>query len=356
MSENSERQSTRNALHRNEDPSDRPEQRESLPALVPKALAGGVLMGLANLVPGVSGGTMLLAVGIYTVFIGAVADITSLRFRPRSLLVLSLVAVAAVAGILMLAGPIKGLVVAYRWIAYSLFIGLTLGGVPVILRMIDEDPQRRKKFVWAAAVAGFALMALVAALQQYGGVGGGVAGGGRLMLFFAGLAGASAMILPGISGGYLLLLLGQYVPILSAVDELKRAFGHVDFAAIWSVGVTVILPVGLGLVVGVAVVSNLLRYLLARHRHATLGVLLGILLGAVVGLWPFQEGVKPEAGEYFKGQVLSAQEAEEIPPEEYPTDFFSPGAGQVGISLLLLAAGFGATYAVSRLEPGKRRK
>ena len=354
MSENSERQSTRNALQRNEDPSWRPEQREPFPALVPKALAGGVLMGLANLVPGVSGGTMLLAVGVYTIFIGAVADITSLRFSPRSLLVLALVAGAAVAGILMLAGPIKGLVVAYRWIAYSLFIGLTLGGVPVILRMIGEDPQQRGNTVWTAAAAGFALMALVAALQQYGGVGGGVAGGGWLMLFVAGLAGASAMILPGISGGYLLLLLGQYIPILTAVDELKRALGLVDFAAIWSVGISVILPVGLGLLAGVAVVSNLLKYLLARHRHATLGVLLGVLLGAVVGLWPFQEGVKPEAGEHFKGQVLSAQEAEEIPPEEYPTDFFSPGAGQVGISLLLIAAGFGATYAISRLEPHRR--
>ena len=327
---------------------------ETLPirSLLPKALLGGMLMGLANLVPGVSGGTMLLAVGVYTLFIGAVADITSLRFRARSVLVLLIVAGAAVLGILLLAGPIKGLVVSYRWIAYSLFIGLTLGGVPVILAMVDERSRR----LWVAAAAGFAAMALLAALQQYGGVQGTGSGGSPIMLFVAGLAGASAMILPGISGGYLLLLLGQYIPILSAVDGLKQALGARDLEAVWDIGIAVILPVGLGLVVGVALVSNVLKFLLARYRTATLGVLLGVLLGAVVGLWPFQEGVAPQAGESFKGQVLSEEAAAEIEAEEYPTGFFHPSAGQIAAALLLVGAGFGATYGISRLEPEQSEK
>jgi putative membrane protein len=325
----------------------------SLPSLLPKALLGGMLMGLANLVPGVSGGTMLLAVGIYTVFIGAVADLTSLRFRGRSILVVAVVAGAAVLGILLLAGAIKDMVVANRWIAYSLFIGLTLGGVPVILHMID----RVYGSVRTGAIAGFAAMALVAALQQYGGAGGGgggTAGGGEwVMLFVAGLAGASAMILPGISGGYLLLLLGQYIPILSAVDTLREALGAGDLAGVWNVGVAVILPVGLGLVAGVAVVSNVLKFLLARYRRATLGVLLGVLLGAVIGLWPFQQGVPPDPGEVFKGRVVTEKSLSGIPAEDYPTDFFAPTAGQVVVSLVMVAAGFGITYMISRLEPQK---
>ncbi len=100
-----------------------------------RSLFGGLLMGLANLVPGISGGTMLLAVGIYEMFIEAIADMTRFRFRFRSLLVLGCVVLAAGIGIVLLAGLLKDLVLDHRWIMYSLFIGLTLGGLPVVWRM-----------------------------------------------------------------------------------------------------------------------------------------------------------------------------------------------------------------------------
>jgi putative membrane protein len=333
-------------LDRGETRSGDPAGELPLPLLLPKAVLGGVLMGLANLVPGVSGGTMLLAAGVYTVFIGAIADITALRLRPRSLTVVAAVAASAALGILLLAGPIKGLVVEHRWMAYSLFIGLTLGGVPVIWRMIGN--ASRQIFIWTAV--GFVGMGLIAWVQQYGSAGSGAADGSWPMLVVAGLAGASAMILPGISGGYLLLILGQYIPILSAVDTLKQALRSGDAAAAGEVGLAVVLPVGIGLVIGVAGVSNVLKWLLARHRRATLGVLLGLLLGAVVGLWPFQQGVEPQPGEVVGGEPLTAGEIAEMPPEEYPTVFFKPDAAEVGASLGLIAAGFAVTSAVSLLE------
>lgn len=83
-------------------------------------------MGLANLVPGISGGTMLLAAGIYPKFINAIADITRFRFRLQSILVLGTVVAAAGLAILLFAGLLKDLVIDQRWIMYSLFIGLTL--------------------------------------------------------------------------------------------------------------------------------------------------------------------------------------------------------------------------------------
>jgi putative membrane protein len=320
--------------------------------LLPKAVLGGVLMGLANLVPGVSGGTMLLAAGVYTVFIGAVADLTALHLRPRSLLTVAAVAASAALGILLLAGPIKSLVVEHRWMAYSIFIGLTLGGVPVIWRMIGTASRS----VLLGALTGFAGMGMIAWVQQYGGAGGGAAEGSWPMLVLAGLAGASAMILPGISGGYLLLILGQYIPILSAVDSLKQALRAGDAAAAGHIGLTVVLPVGIGLVIGVAGVSNLLKWLLERYRLATLGVLLGLLLGAVVGLWPFQEGVEPQPGDMVQGQRLSAEAITELSPEDYPTRFFTPDAAEAGLSLALAGAGFLVTFAVSLLERRNREE
>src|SRR5690606_31100461 len=71
---------------------------------------------------------------------------------------------------------------------------------------------------------------------------------------------------------------------------------------------TVLLPVGIGIVAGIAVVSNLLKMVLERYPRATLGVLFGLLLGAVVGLWPFQQGVPPEAGELLRGDRVAVVE------------------------------------------------
>jgi putative membrane protein len=168
------------------------------------------------------------------------------------------------------------------------------------------------------------------------------------MLVIAGIAGASAMILPGISGGYLLLILGQYVPILSAVDTLKTGLKGFDTAVISHVFVTVLLPVGIGILVGVIGVSNLLRFLLKRYHRATLGVLLGILLGAVVGLWPFQHAVKPEMGDIIKGETVTTENIHTFEREDYPTDYFTPTFAQVAGSIGLIGAGFLITYYISR--------
>ena len=313
-------------------------------ALVTRSVYGGVLMGLANLVPGISGGTMLLAAGIYPRFINAIADITRFRFRFQSLVVLGSVVAAAGIAILLFAGLLKDLVVEQRWVMYSLFIGLTLGGVPLVYKMVK--PLSGKSI--AAAFVAFAAMVGLALLQQYG-----IAGSGSksfLMMVVAGLAGASAMILPGVSGGYLLLLLGQYVPILGGIDRLKDALKAGDISAAMEPGLSVVLPVGIGVVLGVVVVGNLLKWLLEKHREPTLGALLGLLLGSTIGLWPFQVGVAPQVGDTIKGQVLTEESIAEIDKEDWKTEFFNPTGTQIGSSIALVLLGLGVTVGVSKLS------
>lgn len=301
-------------------------------------------MGLANLVPGISGGTMLLAAGIYPQFIASIAEVTTLSFRRRSMVLLAAVVLSAALAILLLAGTVKSLVVSHRWIMYSLFIGLTLGGVPVVWKMI----RRQTAAVWTGAAAGFLAMAALAILQSSGSGTEQSGIGGWVMLFVAGLAGASAMILPGVSGGYLLLVLGQYVPILTGIDQFKEALKALDMGRMFEVGLQVILPVGLGVVAGVVLVSNLLRWLLRHTKNATMGALLGLLIGAVVGLWPFQEGVEPELGSSFKGQEMTNERLAELDPADYPTERFAARPGQVAGSVALVAAGFVCTSLVAR--------
>ncbi|MHC4956595.1 MAG: undecaprenyl phosphate translocase family protein [Planctomycetota bacterium] len=320
----------------------------SLGARAVRGGVGGVLMGLANLVPGISGGTMLVASGIYGRFIDAVADVTRFRFSVDAFVTLAIVVGSALAAIVLLAGVVLGLVVDHRWVMYSLFIGLTLGGVPVVGRMAQPINRR----VHAGAVAGFVLMAALAILQANGeGAGGGEIGIG--LYFAAGVAGAGAMILPGVSGGYLLLVLGAYLPLLDSIDRFKEAGRAGDMGLVTEIGLQVITPVAAGVVVGVAVVSNGLKYLMHHFEKATLGVLLGLLFGAVVGLWPFQHGVKPEVGDEVKGRVMTEELIAKLAPKEYPTEFFRPEWWQVAVAILLIAAGFAATSMIAKLAPDK---
>ena len=286
---------------------------------------------------------MLLAAGIYSSFIEAIANLTKFRFRFRSLLVLGTVVAAAGIAILLGAGFLKDLVLSHRWVMYSLFIGLTLGGVPLVWRL--ARPASPAMII--CGLLAFGSMAALAVLQAMNYVGSGQSS--IAMLLIAGLSGASAMILPGLSGGYILLLLGQYVPILTAIDQFKDAIKAKDFAAAMDPALSVMLPVGIGVILGVVVVGNLLQWLLNRYRKPTMGLLLGLLLGSVCGLWPFQDGVKPEIGQIVKGSEVTLENIDEIDPEDWPTQYFRPTVTQSFSALGLIVLGFGVTMAVARI-------
>jgi putative membrane protein len=226
-------------------------------------------MGTANLIPGVSGGTMILALGVYEEFIGAVADVTALRFTRRSLFFLGLLGFSAAAAVLGLSSLILYLLFAFPAVMFALFIGLTLGGTPTLLRMIG----RPRGSVIIAVAAGLAVMVGVALFRT-----GTPLPRNTPMDLISGLVGSTTMVLPGISGSYMLLVLNQYDRVLGAVDDLRQG----SLAAL-----QIIVPVGVGVIAGIVGLSHLLKLLLIRYEKVTLGFLLGMLWGAVLGLWPF---------------------------------------------------------------------
>ncbi|NLX14467.1 MAG: DUF368 domain-containing protein [Phycisphaerales bacterium] len=229
----------------------------------------GVLMGTANLIPGVSGGTMVLAMGLYEEFIEAVADVTALRLRPARVAFLAILLAAAGLAVVFLASLILYLLFIAPSFMFALFIGLTLGGVPTLLRMIGQVSLS----CGVAMFAGLAVMATIAFTTQAADMPRNMA-----MDFVSGIIGTMAMVLPGISGSYILLVLNQYDRVIGAVDDLRR----MDWSALW-----IVIPVGVGVVAGMAGIANVLRYLLRRYEKVTLGFLMGLLLGSVLGLWPF---------------------------------------------------------------------
>jgi len=312
------------------------------PRLLVRCGVGGLFMGLANLVPGISGGTMLVVTGVFREFVSGVADLTSLRLRPRPIGVLAAIVGTAIVAIALLAGTVKGLVLDHRWVMYSLFIGWTLGGVPSVWRMA----RPLSPGVVAATIAGLLAMVGTFIVKP---AGASPVADSEAYLFAGGLLAAAAMVLPGISGGYLLLLMGLYVPILDAIDAFKTAVLGRDFDAaartLW-----VIVPVGLGVVGGVVGISHLVKWLLARWERPTSGVLLGLILGAFLGLYPFQVGVEPRPGQVVKGRVMTPDLIALLGKKDWPVEFFGPTPGQVVGALVLIAAATLMTLGLARLS------
>ena len=160
------------------------------------------------------------------------------------------------------------------------------------------------------------------------------------MLFIAGLAAGAAMILPGLSGSYVLLVLGQYVLILTTIDEARSAVSARDVEALTGAGMTMV-PVVVGVILGIGLVGILVRWMLSHLHSWTMGVLLGLLIGALFGLWPFRAPVPPPVGSVVRGvEVTSVEEAEAIKTKYWPTREFTPSGAQVAqaMGLVLLGA------------------
>ena len=308
-----------------------------------RCILGGVLMGLANLVPGISGGTMLLAVGIYRMMIEAIADLASFRSPLRSGVVLVLVILPALLAIVLLSGFAGRFVLESRWIAYSLFIGLTLGGIPVLVRSIGGITP----IGWLGCLIGLLIMAFLASSE--GDTSSGLGSSGVLMLVIAGICAGAAMLLPGLSGSYVLLVLGQYVVVLSAIDESRAALTERAWPELFTAMGTIV-PVGLGVIVGIALVGVVVRWCLSNLRQLTLGILLGLLVGALFGLWPFKQPVLPEIGSLVRGvEIVSIEQAEAIKTKYWPTVGFTPTAFQMAGSCAWILLGFAVSGAIGCL-------
>lgn len=259
-----------------------------------RGVIGGILMGLANLVPGVSGGTMILIIGLYDALISAIADVTRLRFTLHNVVLIGIVAGTAGLAIVLLAGPLRNLVVLQPTAMYALFIGMTLGGAPLLWRMMSPP----KPASMLAVAVGFLILVGVAVsstshsrltkedkarIQELVRRGEFPIKSDIPLDLAAGVLGMSAMVLPGISGAYMLLLLGRYEAILGAVAAMK------DYALSFGkegdpTALAVIVPVAIGSLVSLVAVTNVLKWLLQHREKPTVGLLLGILLGSVITL------------------------------------------------------------------------
>lgn len=241
----------------------------------------GIVIGIANAIPGVSGGTMMVSMGIYDEIIGCVTKLFSQL--KKSILTLLPYGIGMAVGIVGLSYGIKFLLTNYALQTSMAFVGLILGGIPILYGHI-----RGKKLGISHGVVFAAFFALILVLQLLGEGNGAQADltfgvWSCIKLFFVGIIAAATMVVPGVSGSMMLMLLGYYYPIINtitlAVDGLRNAdFGQILEAA------GVIIPMGLGVVLGIFVIAKIIEYLLNNYEGHTYCGILGLVIASPIAI------------------------------------------------------------------------
>ncbi len=287
----------------------------------------GVAMGAADVVPGVSGGTIAFISGIYQELIDSINKInftavkvlkeegvkSAWKYVNGNFFVALLAGVGI--SILSLAKGIKYLLETQPIGVWSFFFGLMVASVLFLWKDIKKwDVPAVVAIVVSAFVAYY--ITIIPPLASNNGL---------IFLFFAGALAICAMILPGISGAFILVLLGAYHTVLNAIDtfDLKILF-----------------IVGIGAVVGILSFSKALKWLFEHKRNTTMAGLTGFIIGSLNKVWPWKEVLDKEIDAHGKEIILLEKS---VLPNEFN------GEPQVLLALGLAIAGFVLIYSIEKL-------
>lgn len=261
----------------------------------------GALIGAAELIPGISGGTVALITGVYERLLDAVSHLFTAAQRlivgPHRLAgfreeirrtdwwLVGPVLVGMGGIVLTLAGVIESLVSADPVASRGLFFGLVAASLIVPIRMVQTEARQNNQTTSPARWLAGGVILIIAALAAFMLVG--LADGGTVaepplwVVFFAAAIAICALVVPGVSGSFFLLAIGLYSTTLQAVSSRDMAY---------------ILVFAAGALVGLVTIVRGMRWLLNRHRQFTLLAVIGLLLGSLRALWPWQRSESGDTG------------------------------------------------------------
>lgn len=290
----------------------------------------GLAMGAANKVPGVSGGVVAFVAGFYEEFIYSLQKVNFKAFkllingRFRSLYIyingkfLGLLILGMVISYFSVSKLLDYLIVHYELYVWAGFFGMIIGSIYYISRDFDDWTKQLLGFVLMGILAGIAISFLEPATGN----------DNLLFVFICGIIGVSGMTLPGLSGSFILILLGNYVLLL--VDSVNALFDTIadvftlDFSFLendYRIRLLQVLVVfSIGSLVGLVSLSHLLGYVLKRFKKETNAVIIGFITGSLGVVWPWKEKIfKTNA----QGEIVMDRQGNEILDnyERYLPDF-----------------------------------
>lgn len=242
-----------------------------------KLILKGIAIGVANIIPGVSGGTLAVVLGIYDKLTDAIGNFltASNKQKIEYIKFLFQIGVGAVIGILLFAKIVQFSVINYPKITAGVFTALIVPSIPFITK--GEDKKNTKNIIF------FLIGGIFAGLFVYADIKYGtktfdattsqvITLGYLIKLFVCGGIAAGAMIIPGISGSMLLLMLGEYYNILGFINKIFDSLVPLSIFA-------------LGVGVGLIVIAKIINYLLEKYRSNTLFFITGIIVVSIVQIW-----------------------------------------------------------------------
>ena len=270
-----------------------------------KEMGRGLLIGVAGIVPGVSGGTLAVSMGVYDQIIGAV---THLFGKPgESIRILFPYGAGMLAGIGGLAFVIETLFGSFPFATSMAFLGLILGGIPALLRRADFRKNGLKKYMTAVTV--FCLMTVVAIAEGGDGTVKELvfdsAAKRLLTMGCVGMVASVTMVVPGVSGTMLLMMMGYYQPVLHAFNLVQTGVLTGDWQTVLAQQ-EILLPFTLGLVAGIFLCAKTMETLLNRWEAMVYAAVTGLVASSpVVILWGISMG-EVETGQRLLGVLLLA--------------------------------------------------
>lgn len=237
----------------------------------------GMAMGAADVVPGVSGGTIAFISGIYEELLNSISNINLKLFKTLKKEgvkaawqqlngnFLASLFVGVFISIISLAKVISWMLISHPILLWSFFFGLVLASIIYIAKQITKWNIITVVLAILGAVLAYYITTLNPMISE---------NSSTLFMFFAGAIAICAMILPGISGSFILVLLGAYKPVLEAVNNRN---------------ITTIAAIGAGAIIGLLSFSRILKYLFKNYKNYTLAVLTGFIIGSLNKIWPWKK-------------------------------------------------------------------
>ena len=242
----------------------------------------GILIGVANVIPGVSGGTMAVSLGIYDKLISSITGIRK-HFKKSVIFLLQLFIGMGV-GIIGFAYAIEFLFEKFPFPTAMAFIGLIIGGIPMMYDAWKTDLRRTRKKAGLGHAIAFLVLFLFAIALPLIGTGADadlttVNIGNIMILFFIGMITSATMVIPGVSGSMVLLILGYYTSIIGEITSFLGSLKAMDLVGLGH-GFAVLTPFGVGVIVGIIVIAKIIDWLLTYYCALTYSAILGLILAS----------------------------------------------------------------------------
>lgn len=248
----------------------------------------GIFVGIANVIPGVSGGTMAVSFGIYDKILSSISNI--FKDFKKSIKTLLPIGIGMVLGIVGFSFIITILLKNQPFVTASSFTGLILGGLPMIIASLKNGWKNDTKKSVPINVIVFIIFTTIAVILPF--INGGEDTGVLLTadiktmvtVFFMGLIAAASMVIPGVSGSLVLMILGYYFGVLASVKNFISALKDLNMSAMLE-ECKILVPFALGCVVGIIFISKLIEWLFNHYVSATYCGILGLILASPIAVY-----------------------------------------------------------------------